>query len=295
MKNEMYRGGLPAESTAGSHFMSDIRVEERQEYSEEQIRKYLDRIEYRGDRKVNLKNLTYLQKLHLTHIPYENLDPMNGVPISLQPQGLYEKMILHRRGGFCFELQGLFCCLLRSLGYHVAQFAGRFMDERGVIQMRRHRILVVTLEGKRYVCDVGVRSESSRIPLKLTDGLIQEDGISRYCFQKDMFYGWVLMQKERGKEWKPLLGFTEEIQTDDDFVMPSFYCENHPESTFNKYMKVSIFTGKNDLTIVGNTYKVYESARVAESRLISSREEAVRILKEKFNIEVPSNYLRLLS
>jgi N-hydroxyarylamine O-acetyltransferase len=271
MKNEMYRGGLPAESTAGSHFMSDIRVEERQEYSEEQIRKYLDRIEYRGDRKVNLKNLTYLQKLHLTHIPYENLDPMNGVPISLQPQGLYEKMILHRRGGFCFELQGLFCCLLRSLGYHVAQFAGRFMDERGVIQMRRHRIL------------------------ELTDGLIQEDGISRYCFQKDMFYGSVLMQKERGKEWKPLLGFTEEIQTDDDFVMPSFYCENHPESTFNKYMKVSIFTGKNDLTIVGNTYKVYESARVAESRLISSREEAVRILKEKFNIEVPSNYLRLLS
>lgn len=155
-----------------------------------------------------------MQRQHLLYIPYENLDLLNGVPLSLTPEGLFQKIVLDHRGGYCFELQGAFYYLLKGLGYEVKQYAGRFMDEPGVIQMRRHRILVVSLSGKRYVCDVGVRSESSRIPLELTEGLEQRDGISLYRYEKDPFYGWVLMQKEPGKAWKPLLGFTEEEQID---------------------------------------------------------------------------------
>lgn len=263
-------------------------------YTDAEIRMYFERIGWHGTEEVSLKNLEGMLKHHLYHIPYENLDLLNEVPLSLKPGDLFHKIVREHRGGYCFELQGVFYYLLLSLGYDVTQYAGRFMDEPWHIQMRRHRILVVTLKGRRYVVDVGVRSESPRIPLELTEGKLQFDGISIYRYRKDPFFGWVLMQKEEGKEWKDLLGFTEEIQTDDDFVMPSFYCEKHPDSTFNKFMKVSIFTPESDLTIVGNTFKDYRHARAEEKQKLHSNEEAREILEKVFGIQVSSGYRHFL-
>lgn len=263
-------------------------------YNDEQIKQYLNKIQYAGDREITLENLRKLHYQHLLHIPYENLDQMNGVPLSLTPDALFHKMILKNRGGYCFELQGLFGFLLKSLGYDVMQYAGRFMNEPWHIQMRRHRILVISLEGKRYVCDVGVRQESSRYPLELKEGLVQTDGFSEYRYEKDSFYGWVLMQKLAGKEWKQVLGFTEEPQIDDDYIMPSFYCEMHPESTFNKFMKVSVFDEESNLTIEENEYRVFRGGKVVERLEMKTDEEARRVLEMKFGINVPQEY-RMLS
>lgn len=263
-------------------------------FTEKQIGQYLDQIDYHGVTAPSLEALTVLHRQHLLHIPYENLDLMNGVPLDLDAGALFQKIILNRRGGYCFELQGLFYYLLKSLGYSVTQYAGRFMDEPGDTQMRRHRILVVELAGKRYVCDVGVRSESPRCPLELTEALVQTDGISEYRYQKDPFFGWVLTQREVGKDWKPMLGFTEEVWIDVDFIMPSFYCEKHPDSTFNKFMKVSIFTPDSDLTIVGNTFKVYRGGKVVERRELQTNEEVVKLLNDTFGIQVPDSYQNFL-
>lgn len=257
-------------------------------YTYEQITTYFDRINYHGGMEQSVDNLTAMHRLHLLHIPYENLDLLNNVPLSLTPEDLYVKIINNKRGGYCFELQGLFCHLLKSLGYSVAQYAGRFMDEPGHIQMRRHRILVVSLNGRRYVCDVGVRSESPRIPLELVEGKVQTDNISEYRFEKDTFYGWVLMQKELNKDWKPLLGFTEEPQIDDDFIMLSFYCEKHSDSTFNKFMKISIFTDDSNKTLIGDVFSVYSGAKVVERYKIESKEAAIKILQTVFGIDIPS-------
>lgn len=264
-------------------------------YRYEQVQQYFNRINYCGNTNINIENLTALQQQHLLYIPYENLDLLNNTPLSLQASDLFRKIILNKRGGFCFELQGLFYYLLKSLGYQVTQYAGRFMNVPGLIQMRRHRVLVVDLDTKRYVCDVGVRSESPRCPLELAKGIIQTDGVSEYRYDIDPFFGWVLMQKETGKDWKPILGFTEEIQIDEDYIMPSFYCEKHPDSAFNKFMKVSIFTADSNRTIVGNTYKVYRGAKVVERQELKTDEEAKKILQASFGITVPENYFCILS
>ncbi len=263
-------------------------------YTQDQIQQYFNRIKYTGTTEKTLENLSLLQRGHLYNIPYENLDQMNGIPLSLDPEALFNKIILGSRGGYCFETQGLLYYLLLSLGYDVVQYAGRFMNEPGVIQMRRHRILVVTLGGKRYVCDVGMRAETSRNPLELTQGLVQNDGVGDYRFEKDDFYGWVLMQKMPDKEWKPLYGFTEEVQIDDDFVMPSFYCEKHPDSPFNTIMKIAIYTDNSNLNIVDNEYKVYQMGKCVEEKTLQGREAALKMLKDKFGIVVPENYERIL-
>lgn len=164
------------------------------------------------------------------------------------------------------------------------------MDEPWHIQMRRHRVLVVTLDGVRYVCDVGVRQESPRFPLVLEEGTVQTDGRCEYRYTKDDFYGWVLMQKQPGKDWKTILGFTEEPQIDADYVMPSFYCEKHPESTFNKFMKISIFTEQANLNIVGNEFRVFQDGAITERQLLKSDAEARTYLQNQFGIIVPESY-----
>lgn len=263
-------------------------------YTKEQLEQYFERINYNGTTDATLYNLALLQKGHLYNVPYENLDQMNGVPLSLSPDGVFDKIITHHRGGYCFETQGLLCYALRSLGYDVVQYAGRFMNEPNVIQMRRHRILIVTLDGKRYLCDVGMRAETSRIPLELTQDLVQTDGVGEYKFEKDDFFGWVLMQKLPDKEWKPLYAFTEEVQIDDDFIMPSFYCEKHPDSPFNTIMKIAIYTPDSNLNIVDNEYKVYRMGKCVQEHIIETKEEALEMLKEKFGIVVPENYKKIL-
>ena len=143
----------------------------------DEIRKYLDRLEYDKIPAPDLETLHALQWAHLTHVPYENIDALLGIPISLKPDDLYRKIVLEHRGGWCFELQGAYGYLLQSLGFAVMQYAARFMDEPGVVQMRRHRILVVDFNGRRYLTDVGVRSESPRKPLALVFDAIQSDGV----------------------------------------------------------------------------------------------------------------------
>ena len=262
-------------------------------YNQSQMEKYFERINYKGTIDISLENLTLLQKGHLYNIPYENLDQMNSVPLSLTPEGVFKKIVTNHRGGYCFENQGLLCYALRSLGYDVVQYAGRFMNEPDVIQMRRHRILAVKVNGKRYVCDVGMRSETSRVPLLLVEGLVQTDGVGEYKYVKDDFYGWVIMQKLPDKEWKPLYGFTEEVQVDDDFVMPSFFCEKHPDSPFNTIMKIAIYTPDSNLNIVDNEYKVYKMGKCVEESVIENEDAARKMLFEKFGIDAPENF-RLL-
>ncbi len=253
--------------------------------TQEQMRQYLQRIDYHGSLEQEISILSALQWSHLTHIPYENLNILAGIPLSLKPQDLFDKIVVDRRGGYCFELQGLFKELLETLGFSVVQYAARFLDEGTAIQMRRHRVLVVTLGGRRYLVDVGVRNEAPRKALHLICDEVQSDGICQYRFDRDSFFGWVLLQKEMGKDWKPMYGFTEEVQVDDDFVMPSFYCEKHTDSGFNKYMKISIFSGASNFTIVDGVFKEYRSGKVQLRKRLTGPEELGRILKQYFGLE----------
>ena len=253
--------------------------------TQNELERYLERIHYQGALERTEATLSALQWAHLTHIPYENLDILAGIPLSLKPEDLFQKIIVDRRGGFCFELQGIFKELLNTTGFSVAQYAARFMNRPGILQMRRHRVLVVTLGKERFLVDVGVRNEAPRKALRLVCGEVQTDGVCEYRFEKDDFYGWVLLQKEQGKDWAPSYGFTEEPQVDDDYVMPAFYCEKHPDSGFNKYMKLSIFSGKSNYTLVDGVFKEYRDARVKLRKNLTDRDEIREILKKYFGLE----------
>ena len=255
-------------------------------YTKEQIDIYLHKIGYKKKIELNGKTLQQLQIAHLKNIPYENLDILNHVPLSLDAEDLFEKIILKHRGGYCFELNGLYSNLLKSLGFSVINLAGRFANDDTVIKKRSHRILKVRTNDGIYICDVGVRNESPRIALKFIDGLIQNDGVSEYKFEQDDFYGHLLWQKEKGRDWKKIYGFTDEPQLDIDYIMPSFFCEKHPDSLFIGFKKISIFTDTANITLVKNTLKFYEKAKVIKEIELKNKVEIDSTLEKYFRIKI---------
>ena len=104
---------------------------------------YLSRINYSGDRSTSHDTLRALHLAHVLAVPFENLDGYRGVPVSLEPADLFAKIVTARRGGYCFELNGLFSLLLEAMGFEVTRLIARVLlvgpgsgDGVGEVQFR---------------------------------------------------------------------------------------------------------------------------------------------------------------
>ena len=95
-----------------------------------EIEKYLERIGYEGNTEPAMELLNALQKKHLLNIPFENLDIHYKIPIELDLANIFEKVVIKRRGGFCYELNGIFYELLNSIGFNVKMISARVFDQK---------------------------------------------------------------------------------------------------------------------------------------------------------------------
>lgn len=233
---------------------------------------YFERIglERPGDIVPDSELLRKLQYAHCTTVPYENLDMIRGVPTSLAPDALFEKIVLRRRGGLCFELNGGFGALLRDLGYGVTDVAARFLRNETSLPMRRHRVLLVEAADGIWVCDAGIGQSCPREPVKLLENEEFPQFGENYRFRRDPFLGWVLTDLHKGS-WRDLYSFTEEPQLIVDFVALNFYCERHPDSPFNKREMFSLKTAEGRITLDGNVYKEFTAAGVQVEDLAPER------------------------
>lgn len=213
--------------------------------------------------------LKELQFAHCTTVPYENLDIIRGIPLSLNEEDLFDKIVIRRKGGFCFELNGLFSWFLRQLGYEVTDAAARYLRGESSIPMRRHRVLIVKATDGIWLADVGIGEVCPRYPLRLEEGVEQAQFDECYRFDKDPFLGWVLMDKHHG-EWRRFYSFTEEPQLTVDFIAPTFYCEKHPDSPFFPDEMFSLKTSEGRITLDGHIYKEFRNGEVTVKVLSKS-------------------------
>lgn len=227
--------------------------------------------------------LNVLQYAHATNVPYENLDILGNIPLNLDNDALFEKIVTNGRGGYCFEINSLYNWLLQEIGYKTTSYMARYLRNEVDIPKRRHRVIIAESEfiNGRIMCDAGIGDRAPRCPLILEEGLVQEQFDEKYKFVKDDFYGWILMDYYK-KEWKPFFAFTEELQIDKDYVMPSFYCEKHPDSPFNKKNILSIKTADGRKTISDMTFRIFSGNDVYETEIT----DLDKILKEHFSINV---------
>ena len=255
-------------------------------FTQEQTEKYLARIGLQGPFPHTAETLNRIVWAHYTHVPYENLDTMNGIPVLLGEEALYAKIVERHRGGWCFELNAALALLLEGLGFSVTRLAARFVmgEKPGNIPLRRHEVLLVSLGDGQYVCDAGIMRESYRAALRLEHGLIQKDSVGEYRIDAHPFYGNLVYQKLEKDCFEPLMGFTLEPQTPGDYIMPSFYCEHHPDSPFTHHRMVGVYTQEGSVNLVGNELKWIHNGKVVERRECRD-EEIPGVLKEYFGIE----------
>jgi len=228
----------------------------------QKVTTYLKRIGYSGHPAVNFDTLHALQRQHLLTVPYENIDILNNIPISLNVDDIYDKVVTRRRGGYCFELNALFAWLLRELGFKVTDYMARFLLNEPEIPMRRHRVLsVLTADGQCYLCDVGVGLVIPRQPVPLVLGVENPQNGENYILEYDDFLGYVLHDQKDG-EWRQLYSFTAEEQLEKDYIMPSFFCEKHPDSIFNKTHMVHIFTENGRKSVADRELKIFSPSGV---------------------------------
>ncbi len=146
------------------------------------VREYLVRIGLEPDHlEPNEEVLRLLQRRHLMTVPFENLDIHWKKPIILDVDKFYEKIVVNRRGGFCYELNGLFNELLRALGFQTRLVSARVFNGQIHGPEYDHAAIIVTLGDDEYLADVGFGDFSSE-PLRYSLGVEQQDpsGIFRH-------------------------------------------------------------------------------------------------------------------
>jgi N-hydroxyarylamine O-acetyltransferase len=123
--------------------------------------------------------LRKLHRRHLISVPFENIDIQIGRPIVLSEQAFYKKIVMERRGGFCYELNGSFANLLRALDFEVEMLSARVAKEEGGFTPEfDHMALLVNLAGERFLADVGF-GDSFIEPKRIDYDELQDDSSGR--------------------------------------------------------------------------------------------------------------------
>ena len=245
---------------------------------------YLHRIDYTGTPKADIETVERMMRRHLFSVPFENLDVQAGKIVSLVPEDIVEKIVGRKRGGYCYEVNGLFAMALEALGIPYQFVAARpmFYPTR---RPRTHMALVLTLGDERWLCDLGFGSYGIRAPMRL-DALdieiAQDDDTFMMTLGDDGFY--VLRAKVDG-QWTNQYAFDLSPQEWVDFVPANYLNSTHPEAIFVRMTVAVLMTEAGRKILGGDSLKIVEHGRT-EKRTVAPNELA-GILAREFGLTMP--------
>ena len=255
-----------------------------------EINRYLQRINYRGPVSPTAETLRQLQVAHLQSVPFENLSIHANEPIILNDEALFEKIVTRRRGGFCYELNGLFAALLRKLGCKVEMLsAGVSNNQDGFGPDFDHMTLLVTAPDKpneRWLADVGF-GDSFIEPLLLDERNEQLQGDRAYRIDPENDH-FVLLQRDRDGEWKPQYRFTLAPHIYADYEQMCRFHQTSPESHFTKARMCSLATPEGRITLSGLRFITTTRTGERLERPLSNEETFDEMLRELFGIAIKS-------
>jgi len=242
---------------------------------------YLRRIEYDGPREASPETLRGLHRQHLFTVPFENLDIPLGCPIGLDFGQIYDKVVTRRRGGFCYELNGLFGELLIAMGFPVQMLSARVRREDGGFGPEfDHMLLKVELD-EPWLVDVGF-GDSFVDPIVFRAGGADQVNGRRYVVSATGDEWQLLREDERGQV--PLYAFRDVPHTLNDYQGMCAFHQVSPESHFTKNWICSRATPDGRITLANMRLIVTRGGSREESEL-STAGDLRRCLRELLGIE----------
>lgn len=251
---------------------------------------FLKRINYPGKVTVSIDSLKALHKAQIKSIPFENFDICLRREIKLDSVSIFNKLVNHRRGGYCFELNGLLLMALQYFGFDTRALLGR-VHISGTPTGRGHQISLVTLENQHWIVDVGFGSDSPQEPLPLI--LDTEFTIEGKCmrFIKDDLFG-VMFQTKKANIWCNLYSFDLNHVCKGDIKHGNHFTSTNPDSVFVFARVAALPIEKGLITLFNYTLKKIIGDDVVISEL-EPGQAYIDALRDDFGIELDEFYENL--
>ncbi len=243
---------------------------------------YLARIGYSGPLRHDHATLTALHRAHLRAIPYENLDVQFGRPVTIERGPIFEKIVVNRRGGWCYEMNGLFGWALGELGFKVMRSAGSVMrEERGAADPN-HLVLKVELEEGVYLADVGF-GDGSRDPIRIVPGPFASHGFEFALSRQDG--GWWRMHNHKAGG---AASFDFDLKPADEAAL-AVTCARLQTAADSPFVQNAVLQRHADKGIWMMRGRVLREVTPQEQKdyLVDSAEEYVSVLSEVFALDLP--------
>lgn len=244
---------------------------------------YFDRIGYAGEARPDLATLRAVHRAHLLTVPYENLDIQLGRPVTTDPEAAFDKIVRRRRGGWCYEMNGLLGAVLTQIGFKVTRMSGAAMrDIKGDRAIGNHLVLLVDLDGEPWIADTGF-GDGALEPFPLREAAFQIGG---FAFS---------LEKLDARWWRfhnhPFGGaksFDFQVGPADPAVLAEKcqWLQTAPDSGFVLNAVAQRFCGDEILQLRGRVLnRVRPSGKV--ERTLASADEFVAVLADDFGLDLP--------
>ncbi|QAY92709.1 arylamine N-acetyltransferase [Pseudomonas sp. ACM7] len=248
---------------------------------------YLQRLGFDAPPAPTLETLRQLQLRHTGVFPFENLSTLSGQPVLIDLPSIEQKVLHDGRGGYCYELNNLFLALLQALGFEARGISGRVVmgQPEGAWTARTHRLSLVTLDGVRYITDVGFGGMVPTAPLMLDTSAEQFTPHEPYRIEQHED-GYTL-RANVGGEWRAMYIFDLQRQEDIDYAVGNWYVSTHPESSFARQLMVAR-TGEGwRRTLNNGSFAIHRIGSETERRQVTDVDELMGLLRSEFDIRVP--------
>jgi N-hydroxyarylamine O-acetyltransferase len=248
---------------------------------------YLERIDYTQHVEPAVGTLHGLQHAHMLKVPFENLDIALKRPIRLNEPAIWDKLIVHGRGGFCYELNGLFAWLLKQIGFDVTYLNARVFNHKGELGIDfDHLALLVTIPGRstRWLADVGF-GDSFNEPLNFEDRGEQIQGLRAYRLEQ-VPEGYITWQKNYDGSWERQYFFDLQAHRfPEEYEAACLYHQTSPKSSFTRGSIISRATPEGRVSLEDG-WLIVTTNGTREKRPVADKAEYQALLKEHFGVEL---------
>lgn len=251
--------------------------------------RYFERIGYEGGRTPSLDVFRAIHRAQALHVPFENIDIRMGRRIALDPDALFEKIVTRRRGGYCFELNGILQHVLRALGFDVTPLAARviYSVPPDMRMPKTHMLMLVDVDGERWLGDVGFGAFGLVDPIPFVIDRESESGGETFRIRGDGAPFFMLEARVDGA-WNDIYEFTLEPQHDVDYRMANWYTSTSPDSRFTQRLVVTRNDEQGRRWYVAGDYKNHRRGGERSEKKVEGTELA-STLREEFGIELDAD------
>ena len=230
--------------------------------------------------------LTALVRAHVGHIPFDDMDVWGpGICPSLSVEDLYNKVIVRKRGGYCFELNSLFRAFLRDLGFEVYCVMIHSVRGRDYVAPALHCAVIVTIDGMKYFTDVGYGGPAPY-------GAVAFDGLVHHGFFLREEQGYMLLCDVQSGETVPAMLFRDAAAQPVDFITPNFYVSQDRPSIFRNRLMLNLRNDEGIFITNDNEFKIARPDGSHELRTLETMDELKQVLTTYYGIDPAEATLR---